>query len=83
MSDIKNICGIGYRVQEREGLVVFAEEAPIWGCGTKIIFERHEKDGPLYVSAFSPFGTIRASHVLEAHKIVVEEYLEKRQVELE
>lgn len=68
--DRVNLCGIGYRIQEREGLIVFSEDRGFWGCHSRIIFRKH--DQIWYVSFSDTWKEIMASHIIKAYELVCE-----------
>jgi hypothetical protein len=66
------LSAIEYRVQEHEGLIVFTAEAGFWGTHTRLAFEQH--DGCWWVSFSETWGKVMVSHLIEAYRIIREEY---------
>jgi hypothetical protein len=66
------LSAIEYRVQEHEGLIVFSQVAGFWGTHTRIAFELCE--GCWYVSFSETWGKVMVSHLVEAYRIIREEY---------
>ncbi len=66
--EFANLCGIGYRVQESEGLIVFTQESCIWGSYTRISFSRCEYCW--YVETASRWNRVMVSHIVRAYEIV-------------
>jgi hypothetical protein len=67
-----NLCGTGYRVSQSEGLIVFTEAEPVWGCQTKITFQ--QKCKCWYVSILHYDDLAMAAHIAAAYKKIVEIY---------
>lgn len=63
------LCGIGYRVQEKEGVVIFTEECGFYGTYTRIAFER-TSTGHWYVSLFETWGRVMVDHIIKAYEVV-------------
>ena len=70
--DHVTLCGIQYRVQESEGLVVFTATDGCWGCSTRIAF--HENSSCWYVSFKDSGGATMAAHVIKAYEVLCEHY---------
>ena len=67
-----NLSGIMHNVVESEGLIVFSQQPGIWGCHSRIAFQK--VDQCWYVSLTSTFDKVMVSHILKAWKIVEEVY---------
>ena len=65
------LSAISYTIQESEGLIVFAEEEPVWGCKTRFSFERHCLCW--YLTVHSESG-VMFSHAQQAYEAVVAAY---------
>jgi hypothetical protein len=63
-----NLCGIRYRVQTAEGMVVFAEESPVYGCQTRLTFVR--RCGCWQVAIHNDTGSVSVCHLVAAHGVV-------------
>lgn len=59
---------IKYRITEHEGMIVFTEDGPMWGCFTRIMFWRVESCW--YMDYDDRFEKIMVSHVTKAYEIV-------------
>jgi len=64
-----NICGIGYRVTEKDDMIIFSEERGFFGCCDRISFY-HPKYACWQIEVFPTFGRMSASHIVEAYKLV-------------
>lgn len=65
-----NLCGIRYRIQVHEGLIVFTEEEPVWSQQAKLSFQR--KAGCWYVNSAQEYAPV--SHVIAAFEVVSQVY---------
>lgn len=66
-----NLRGTTYRVQESEGLIVFSEEEPVWGCQARFTFERRLM---VWFVDIQSTGGITANTIVEADRLVSEAY---------
>lgn len=71
MPEYANLCGIMYRIQVSEGLVVFTSKDNAWGCLTRISFT--ERSFCWYIEIHGSHGkAVMVSHVLKAYSLVTE-----------
>lgn len=71
------LCGIGFRIAESEGLIVFSERQPMWGMGCRFSFHR-DSVGCWKVSidqtlgqasgSMSPSRIARAFEIVQTHR---------------
>lgn len=67
-----NLGGIMHNIAESEGLIVFSQQPGIWGCSSRIAFERVEFCW--YVTVEATFGRVMVSHILKAWELVEKTY---------
>lgn len=65
------LCGIKYGISAHEGMVIFEESCPMYGCHTRLIFEK-PKDCGWYLSSSTTWNSINVNHIIAAHKILCE-----------
>lgn len=76
-SDIKPLpseailCGIRYTIQAHEGIVIFEQSHCMFGCHTRLCFERASEPGGLwYLQSSSTWNRVSINHIVEAYKIL-------------
>ena len=69
----KVICGIEYKIQEHEGLIVFSEMEGFFGCHTRIAFE-HPNGGLWQVSIDATWNKVPVSHIIRMRDLIYEAY---------
>ena len=70
---VVNLCGIRYRVQESEGLIVFTEgPGHVWGNQVRLSFER--RCGIWHVAIGGTHAEAPLSHVIRASEFVKAAY---------
>ena len=74
LPDHVTLCGIQYRVQASEGLVVFTATDGCWGCHTRMVFHPDSEGACWYMSFKDSGGSVMASHIVSAYKVVCEHY---------
>lgn len=69
------LCGIGYNVTIHEGMVIFEESHCMFGCHTRLAFQRvEEKDGSgmWRLTTSSTWDSIAVAHIVAAYDILKE-----------
>ena len=64
-----NICGIGYRVQVHEGLVVFSEQDGFHGTHERLVFE-HPKHALWQFSFSATWDKVAVAHIIKSFELV-------------
>lgn len=60
------LCGCGYRVEAREGSLIFTEDGGVWGHTTRIRLDREDHAWRLSIYGEPTPATAHASHVVQA-----------------
>lgn len=63
------ICGILYRVVEKDNMIIFSEASGFYGCCNRMVFTREYK-GCWRIQLFLTFDNMMASHICEAYNLV-------------
>lgn len=64
------LCGIGYDVEQYEGLVKFTESGGIYGTVTELVFERENDLDPWRLTLLDSFDSIMVKHIIRAYQWV-------------
>jgi hypothetical protein len=64
--------GIAYHVEHKEDMVTFSASPGVYGCYTRMSFER--RAGCWYVSLIASAEAVMVSHITEAYRMVCEAF---------
>lgn len=64
------ICGIGYRVTEIDGMIIFSESSGFYGCCNRMIFTRNQYSG-WRIELKLTFDNILTAHIEKAYHLIM------------
>ena len=67
------LAGILYRITIHEGMVIFEQAIPMFGCHTRMCFEKPKECG-WYLSSSSTWDSVNVNHIIAAHKLLCDVY---------